>query len=283
MVEGGSSGQKFVVRDQPIVIGRYDANVGDVAIPDDTVSAIHCEIKFDGHHFVIKDLGSTCGVDISQPFADRYVAIGDRENPLGISMQLWRGSQIALGDTLIAVTFVEGTDAYSDYPALAEPYEINLEVSGGPVDGSTITVGAAGMKVGRVEDDGTAAAYTQIDDPEVGSAHCDIRFSSFHGCYVLTTTTYKSTRYRPGIARGQGPWVTVLPGSICFLNNGDEVMFGSNTTAVVSGVPGGAAAKAPGGEAASSSSGAPPPSGGGGGGAMMGGGGAMMGGGGYYN
>ena len=59
VLKGGQRGQEFTIASDVIRIGKADAN--DLALKEDTVSRVHCEILRDAKGYLLRDLQSTNG------------------------------------------------------------------------------------------------------------------------------------------------------------------------------------------------------------------------------
>lgn len=78
-------------------IGCFDPETGPVdinleGIPgSEQVSRQHGELKWDGHHWVIRDLGSTNGIFLRSPDADAW------SNRITVPTPIYNGYEVAIG------------------------------------------------------------------------------------------------------------------------------------------------------------------------------------------
>jgi hypothetical protein len=75
--EDGSPKEKISITRAPVVIGRMSSN--DVVLADSNVSRRHAELRRDGEHWVLVDLGSTNGTLVNGKLAKEHsLSDGDR-------------------------------------------------------------------------------------------------------------------------------------------------------------------------------------------------------------
>jgi len=63
VMEGPGAGQRIVIEQQPLVIGREETC--DVVIPDRQVSRQHARIRLEADHYLLEDLGSKNGTFVN--------------------------------------------------------------------------------------------------------------------------------------------------------------------------------------------------------------------------
>src|SRR5688572_26772990 len=76
VIHGEGLGRRADVEDRPIVVGR--SQEADLHIPHPSVSRLHCEIRRDGDHYRLRDLGATNRTRVNDlPVAETLLADGD--------------------------------------------------------------------------------------------------------------------------------------------------------------------------------------------------------------
>ncbi|MCK5850140.1 MAG: protein kinase [Kiritimatiellae bacterium] len=108
---GPLKGQKINV-EHDITLGRGESN--DVHIPDRSISVIHCQIHFEEHGPMIKDLGSTNGLCVN----------GERI----VSADLKDGDTVGIGQSTLRVEISAGDEPLATIVAEATPMAIPCSV-----------------------------------------------------------------------------------------------------------------------------------------------------------
>ncbi|KNC47731.1 uncharacterized protein AMSG_03958 [Thecamonas trahens ATCC 50062] len=250
LVDGKDCGQNVIVRASPVLVGRFDDedpddSDGDVLIADGSVSSEHCTIWYDGTKFMAKDEGSTHGTLVAQPWSRALVNLGSRDAETGKTTALWRGSELYLGDSQLVVMAVESTHYYSDYPLLASPPGLNLDIVNGATFMGMTTMGVhyPGTSFGAcleadVPEDVAALklAHATVDDLE--SLHATFYFSSLLGRYIFTNYAAVPCAVAPPSGSPAGAsWIPVQRGSFAFVDHGMQVKLGDVFVFAVSVIP----------------------------------------------
>lgn len=97
-IYGHDIGRRVPVTTEPLVIGRSPQS--EVQIDQESVSRNHCQIRFDGDHFVVRDLGSTNGTYVNDDLVE-----GEG--------RLRHGDQLKVGRTILK--FIIGDDIEVQY------------------------------------------------------------------------------------------------------------------------------------------------------------------------
>lgn len=105
-------GKKYPLGEEPLTMGREPENT--VVLEADSVSRQHCRIEQSGRHYIIKDNNSTNGTYVN-------------DEPV-TSMQLRRGDQVKVGDTIFK--FLAGSDVEAQYHETIYRMTINDGLTG---------------------------------------------------------------------------------------------------------------------------------------------------------
>ena len=120
VTSGPLEGNKYDVEEE-ITIGRGDSN--HVAIPDRSVSVIHCQILFEAEGPVIKDLGSTNGLKIN---GERLIAAPLRDGDCVAIGKTKMRVEITPSDHLPVATIVSETVPEISGPARETPRDTEI-------------------------------------------------------------------------------------------------------------------------------------------------------------
>jgi predicted component of type VI protein secretion system len=123
------AGQLFPTAGAPIVLSKPEMVIGralgcDIVIPEKFVSNRHCQLKFDGNMWMVKDLGSTNGTDTTSRSAFEWAPL-----PPGSTLIIARRMRLVIeyvpsierarfGDGDVAqhvAEAVESTHGYAEY------------------------------------------------------------------------------------------------------------------------------------------------------------------------
>jgi diguanylate cyclase (GGDEF)-like protein len=76
VIHGEGLGRRADIEDRPVVVGR--SHEADLHIPHRSVSRLHCEIRRDGDHYRLRDLGATNTTRVNDlPVGETLLADGD--------------------------------------------------------------------------------------------------------------------------------------------------------------------------------------------------------------
>lgn len=98
VIYGHDLGRRVHVGAEPLIIGRSPQC--EIQIDQESVSRNHCQVRFDGSGFIVRDLGSTNGTYVN-------------DNLVEEEGRLRHGDQLKVGRTILK--FIVGDDVEADY------------------------------------------------------------------------------------------------------------------------------------------------------------------------
>ena len=97
IIYGEDLGRRIPISTQPMIVGR--SSKSEIQLDQEAVSRNHCRIRYNGKHFMIRDLGSTNGTYVDDKLIDET--------------RLRDGDQIKIGRTILK--FILGSNVETQY------------------------------------------------------------------------------------------------------------------------------------------------------------------------